>query len=109
MNNPQATKRVVVGIDGSAAALNAAKWAVTEAISRDVPLRLIHAIPQLPPGEPGSDQNMDIEYGETALRAASAALHAMGEPVKIEADVLHGSPETILIDESRHAALICLG
>ena len=34
---------VVVGVDGSNAAINAAKWAIDEAISRDVPLRIVHA------------------------------------------------------------------
>ena len=35
---------VVVGIDGSRAAGNAALWAVDEAVSRDIPLRLVYAI-----------------------------------------------------------------
>ena len=105
----QSPQRVVVGIDGSDAAINAAKWAVAEAISRDVPLRLIHAIPERRPGGPAGDESLDIEYGETALRAASAALHAMGEQVEIETALVHGSPESVLIGESRHAAMICIG
>ena len=109
MNHPQSPERIVVGIDGSDAAINAAKWAVTEATSRDIPLRLIHAIPERRPDEPAGDESLDIEYGETALRAASAALHAVGEQVKIEADLVHGSPKSVLIDESRHAAMICIG
>ncbi len=109
MNHPQAAERVVVGIDGSDAAINAAKWAVVEAVSRDVPLRLVHAIPQRRPDGPANDDSLDIEYGETALRAACAALHAMQEQVKIEADVVHGSPDDVLIDESRRAAMVCIG
>jgi len=109
MNQPQAHGRVVVGIDGSDAAINAAKWAVTEAISRDIPLRLIHAIPKRKADEPAGEESLDIEYGETALRAACAALHAMGEEVKIETDIVHGSPDSALIAESRHAAIICVG
>ena len=35
---------VVVGIDGSRTALDAALWAVDEAVSRDIPLRLVYAI-----------------------------------------------------------------
>ncbi len=31
---------VVVGVDGSRAAVDAALWAVDEAIARDIPLRL---------------------------------------------------------------------
>ncbi len=38
------SKSVVVGIDGSQAAVNAAKWAVDGAISRRIPLRLIHVV-----------------------------------------------------------------
>ena len=109
MNHPQSPARIVVGIDGSDAAINAAQWAVTEATSRDIPLRLIHAVPERRPEESAGDESLDIEYGETALRAASAALHAVGEQVKIEADLVRGSPKSVLIDESRHAALICIG
>ena len=35
---------VVVGIDGSQAAVRAALWAIDEAVDRDIPLRLIYAI-----------------------------------------------------------------
>ena len=38
------SKSVVVGIDGSQAAVNAAKWAVDEAISRQIPVRLVHVV-----------------------------------------------------------------
>jgi hypothetical protein len=38
------SKSVVVGIDGSQAAVNAAKSAVDEAISWQIPLRLVHVV-----------------------------------------------------------------
>ncbi len=41
-NTPQPS--VVVGIDGSQAAIQAAEWAVDEAVSREVPLRLVEVI-----------------------------------------------------------------
>jgi nucleotide-binding universal stress UspA family protein len=109
MNHPQSPARIVVGIDGSDAAINAAKWAVAEATSRDIPLRLIHAIPERRADAPPDDDSLDIEYGETALRAASAALHDMGEQVKVETDLVHGSPASAVISESRYAAMICIG
>lgn len=109
MNHSQPPERVVVGIDGSDAAINAAKWAITEATSRDIPLRLIHTVHERQADAPAGDESLDIEYAETALRAASAALHTMGEPVKVESDIVHGSPGSALIDESRHAAMICVG
>jgi nucleotide-binding universal stress UspA family protein len=37
----KASAPVVVGVDGSDAAIDAAKWAIDEAISRDVPLRIV--------------------------------------------------------------------
>jgi nucleotide-binding universal stress UspA family protein len=35
---------IIVGIDGSDAAVRAAIWATDEAITRDIPLRLVHVI-----------------------------------------------------------------
>ncbi len=109
MNYPHSSERIVVGVDGSDAAINAAKWAVKEAVSRNIPLRLIHAIPERHADAAAGDESLDIEYAQTSLRAADAALQAMGEPVKVECDIVHGSPESALIDQSRHAAMICLG
>lgn len=109
MNHPRSPKWIVVGIDGSDAAVNAAKWAVTEAISRELPLRLVHAIPERQPDAPAGDDSLDIEYGETALRVACTEIHAMGEQVKIETELVHGSPKSVLVDESRYAAMICIG
>lgn len=46
---PDSTKTplpVVVGIDGSQAAIGAAEWAIDEAVTREVPLRLVAVIPQ---------------------------------------------------------------
>ena len=42
MTQLERSKPVVVGIDGSQAAIDAATWAVDEAVSRGVPLRLVH-------------------------------------------------------------------
>ncbi len=108
MNHPQATARIVVGIDGSQAAINAAKWAIAEAISRNVPLRLIHAVPDRTADAAGGE-SMEVGYAQTSLREADAALQATGKPVKVECDIVRGSPEGILIDESRTAEMVCVG
>jgi len=105
----QSPERIVVGIDGSDAAINAAKWAVAEAVSRNIPLRLIHTVPERHEDPAAADESLDIEYAQTSLRAAHAALQAKDEPVEVESEVAHGSPESALIDASRHAAMICLG
>jgi nucleotide-binding universal stress UspA family protein len=110
MNQPQsAAKSIVVGIDGSDAAINAAKWAVPEATSRDVPLRLLYVTRSECSASPTAGLDPDMEYAETALRTASAAVHAMGKSLKVETAVVHGSTENALTDESRGAAMICVG
>jgi nucleotide-binding universal stress UspA family protein len=52
---------------------------------------------------------MEVEYGQTALRIASAAVEATGKPVKVETAVLHGDPAATLIAESRNAEMVCVG
>jgi len=109
MSHLAAPRPIVVGIDGSDAAINAAIWAAPEAHSRDIPLHLIHVIGEQQAGAPPGEIGLDTQYGETALRGASAAVHAMGQPVKIETDIVSGSPADVLIDESSHAAMVCVG
>jgi nucleotide-binding universal stress UspA family protein len=105
MNHPHSSGRIVVGIDASNAAINAATWAVTEAVSRNVPLRLVHAIPD----DAAGDGSLEVESAQASLRAADAALATTGEPVKVECDIVCGSPAGVLIDESRGAAMVCVG
>jgi nucleotide-binding universal stress UspA family protein len=103
---------VVVGIDGSQAAIQAAEWAVDEAVSREIPLRLVEVIAeQVEPAPLASVGNvrMELEYGETALRIATAAVEATGKPVKVETAILQGDPAATLIAESRDAEMICVG
>ena len=103
---------IVVGIDGSQAAIQAAEWAVDEAVSREVPLRLIEVIPrQAAPAPLASVGNvrMEVEYGQAALRIAAAAVAADGKLVKVETAILQGDPVAGLLAESRNAAMVCVG
>ena len=53
---------IVVGIDGSQAAIQAAEWAIDEAVSREVPLRLVEVITQqAEPAPPASVGNVRME------------------------------------------------
>jgi nucleotide-binding universal stress UspA family protein len=101
---------VVVGIDGSKAAIRAALWAVDEAVSRDAPLHLLCAI------EPDHNQETKPDdaarkpaTAETAVRHAVAAIEAGGKPVKIEIEVTHGPAIGSLIRASASAAMLCVG
>ena len=103
------TRPVVVGVDGSDAALAAALWAVDEAVDREAPLRLAHAIGVVrDPSIPFDFYRPEIGY-EGALRAASSVVTSTGKTVKVETDKLWGSPDTALIAESKTAAMLCVG
>ncbi|TDO17354.1 nucleotide-binding universal stress UspA family protein [Mycobacterium sp. BK086] len=93
---------VVVGVDDSPWALNAVRWAASEAVNRDVVLRLVHVIP---PAKPGRDAR---RCDTTVLDAADAARQAR-ETVRVETACIAGSPEKVLDEESCHAEMVCIG
>ena len=99
MTESATSKSVVVGIDGSKAAIRAALWAVDEAMGRDVPLRFVYAMEQ------GDSQ----ATAEVAVRQALTAIKATGEPVKTETAVVHGPAVGSLIRASASAAMVCVG
>jgi nucleotide-binding universal stress UspA family protein len=95
---------IVVGIDGSESAINAAQWAVDEAVSRDLPLRLVHVI------EPGSEAvRLEEEYAEIALRTARTAVEDLSGQVTVETAIRRGDIDAILTEESWNAEMICIG
>jgi nucleotide-binding universal stress UspA family protein len=101
---------IVVGVDGSQAALNAVVWAVDEALDRDAPLRIVHVLPiEKDPDAPDDAFRLEVQYAESSLRAATAAVKDTEKPVKVETDILWGPVETALINESQSAAMICVG
>ncbi len=110
MNSAESPGPVVVGVDGSDAAVGAAEWAAKEAIHQDVPLRLVYVI-QIADGPMRSADASSAEedYAESSLRAARLAAEATGLPVKIDTAMLYGDVDSALIAESSSATLICVG
>jgi nucleotide-binding universal stress UspA family protein len=107
MHDEVGCKPVVVGIDGSDAAIHAAEWAIAEAVSRDVPLRLVAVTKFNHPS--AEDYHQDIRHAEAALRTAQDAVGATNQPVKVETAMISGLPNVSLIEESRDAAMVCVG
>ena len=95
---------VVVGVDGSRSALNAVTWAVAEAVDRDVPLRIVHALGAEPEPRPG--QNYAVSH---VLARAEDAAHQADDSVSTEVVTSLGRPGDVLVCESRRASLICVG
>jgi nucleotide-binding universal stress UspA family protein len=94
----QEPKPVIVGVDGSHASLNAARWAVSEAVNRDVPIRLVHAV-----------RNGYARSTDEALCAAEDEVRETGRSVRVEPAQIMGEPADVLVAESRHAAIVCVG
>lgn len=101
---------VVVGIDGSRSALDAALWAVDEAVSRDIPLRLVYAIdPDETVSTDPEDAARALARAELAVRHAFTAIESTDKPVKIEVEILQERPTRALLEASRWAAMVCVG
>lgn len=98
MPEPFTPPSIVVGVDGSRAAVRAALWAVDEAVSRDIPLRLVYA------AEPDRP-----DPAEQAVRHTAQAVEATERPVKVEIDIVARRPVDALVEASRAAAMICVG
>jgi nucleotide-binding universal stress UspA family protein len=107
MNDMHTPSSVIVGIDGSETAIRAAQWAIAEAVSRSVPLRLIYVTKATHPS--ADDYYHDVHHAEASLRAAQAAVEDTGTPVKVETAIVTGPPGAALIAESRDAEMICVG
>ena len=106
MNAIRKASSVVVGIGGSETSVCAAQWAVAEALSRDLPLRLVYVTKVSHPST--ADYERDVDYGKASLRAAQAAIQPFGA-VKVETAIVAGPPDAALIAESQDAAMVCIG
>lgn len=101
---------IVVGIDGSQTSLDAALWAIDEAVELNVPLRLVSVIEQ--DGQPASDpedQSQRKAAAEVAVRNALTAVESTGRNVEIEAEILQGRPVQALLEAARSASMLCVG
>jgi nucleotide-binding universal stress UspA family protein len=106
---------VVVGIDGSSSALDAARWAAREARRRRTTVQLISAFGWLETSHLG-DHGLGGRYRETLLRSTRAEVSAAAEAaaeaapgVEISERVIDGFPVPLLVAASRRADLVVLG
>ncbi|HEY2058584.1 universal stress protein [Amycolatopsis sp. NBC_01480] len=106
---------VVVGVDGSAAALTAVRWAALVARERRRGLRLIHALPELPALYPGADATFEQiqeavgARGERVLAEARAAAEEAAPGVEVESEVRSEGAAEALLAEADGATMVVLG
>lgn len=111
MNERSTSACVVVGIDGSPSAIDAALWAVDHAVAGGIPLRLVYVIE---PSEDGKqpdpqDRARRLATADLAVRYAVTAVESTERPVDVEVAILHGSPVRVLLEVARAATLVCVG
>jgi len=99
---------VVVGVDGSRAAVRAARWAVGEVAGTDIPIRLLY-VTKANPGVSAGEARAAMEAAEEVVHDAYTAIDAMGEPLKVEMELIDGLPVPGLIAASRGTRLLCIG
>ncbi|OJZ72849.1 universal stress protein [Mycobacterium paraffinicum] len=100
-------KPILVGIDGSSAAIAAALWGVDEAITRGVPLRLVSVIK--PAHESPEDYERDLAHAEKSLEQARLAVEATRKAASVETEVSRGPAGSVLLEASSDAGMVCVG
>lgn len=107
---------ILVGIDGSRSAVEAARWAAAEAARRRIGLRLVETFGWIPVTDDPNEEDLPPSYRDVLLDAArarlAAAAAAAGEVaagVAVQSEVLPGYPVPRLVAESRSAQLVVVG
>lgn len=90
---------IVVGIDGSEDAVQAANWAVAEADHRGAALLLVIV----------NDDPARASHAESAVHKAAAKCRAMAPHLAVDLEIAQGRPVEELLRHSRKAQLMVLG
>lgn len=113
---------VVVGVDGSASARKAVRWAAREAVMRNVPLTLVHALSATTvssatsgwPAAPIPAELWPRQEDEARKIIADAAKVVEdsaddGAAAEVDTELLYSPPIPALIDFSKEAQLMVVG
>lgn len=106
---------IVAGVDGSASAVAALRFAAEEARLSGARLRVVHAwhLPLLPGGETSGADPEYVELrradAERLLTEAVAEVRLEAEGVEIEAAAVEGRAARVLVEEARGADLLVVG
>lgn len=102
-------KRIVVGVDGSDAALSAARWALDEAHRCEATLTIVHAWQSY--AEPPEQLAVCVDAAQVVLDGVMRRLLAEPESAQLDLDpvLIAGPPGPVLVDESTDADLLVVG
>lgn len=107
-------RQIVAGIDGSAVAEAAARWAAAVAAHGNLPLRLVHVLPPAPVCYGAPAPVPDIEavraVGDAALSHAAEIIRGEQPAVAIECTTRTGpTPADVLLDVAPSASMVVIG
>jgi nucleotide-binding universal stress UspA family protein len=108
---------ILVGVDGSAEALDAVRWAAHDAALRNVPLTLVHVVNAPVPGSSqvptpaGFRQWQEARAREFIKSAIQVAEESTGDrgPVQIDTEVFYSATVPTLVDLSKEAEMVVVG
>src|SRR5579883_1659108 len=115
MNHPDSSQRIVVGVDGSKDALQAALWAAELAQRRGTGVHLLHALNLTGAGSLVSRLPFDeyrrsqTEHAEEMLDAVRAELQGRFPDLPVVTEIATDEPVETLVAATRLAALTVLG
>jgi nucleotide-binding universal stress UspA family protein len=108
-------QHIVVGYDGSPAAIAAVHWAADEAQRRNVELELVHAyaVPVLY-GAMGSGATPStfeaVRHGaEQVAREGTELVHTSAPSLRVRTEIVAGPPAAVLRERALHAQLLVVG
>ncbi len=106
---------IIAGVDGSPAALQAVRWAATEARNLRCPLRLVHTLQwplvgyPIPPGLRADWTNEIHKQGCEWLRQAEKAAKLTAPELPVQVHLLAGDPRQCLLTEAESARELVVG
>ncbi|MFE2632987.1 universal stress protein, partial [Streptomyces sp. NPDC059374] len=99
------SRSVLAGVDGSERSFAAADWAAREALRRAVPLRLVHASPQLPgDAVPARARDTLHRLGEMTLQRVAAELGGRYPPLPAYCEQTGDAPAAAQLSAAHGAA-----
>jgi nucleotide-binding universal stress UspA family protein len=108
---------ILVGVDGSTAALRAVRWAAYDAALRNAPLTLVHVVDAPFPewfevaalaGFRQWQEQRARDFIESAIKVAEESTGERG-PVQIDSKVLYSATVQTLVDLSKEAEMVVVG
>lgn len=108
MTTPSA--RIVVGVDGSAASVEALRWAVTQAELTSATVEAI-ASWESPDQHGIASYAAEIDWVDITRRTLEIAIKeaGLGDRHDVQASVRQGPPAHVLVEASRQAQLLVVG